>query len=429
MSALRLAATLGGVLFSCGRAADGGTWARALLLSREADVARRAGDTDGWIAKATEAAELRPDNPEFHAQRAAALAAADRAEDAVAALRRIAAAGLHPSGALTEFPAALRARKDYQDVAKVLTANLLPRGGGEVGFSLRDVTGAIEAMAADPATGELYFGDGVRRAVWMRAKDGALRRFSAETDDLLGVTGLAWDERRGAVWAATAALPGMAGSDGATAGRSNLVELDAATGGVRRVWAFAPTENETHELRGVAVAPDGAVWVADRAARCLWRLRDAGGKPERAASDAEWLAPRGVTVLADGTVIVGDETSGLHRVDPANGNTGAIELPANGSLTGLTGLTGDGESVYVLQGETRPTRVLRATLEPGGAAVSRLTVLEAGHLAMSAPAAVCWSVRGELFFVGNAGWGRVQSGPSAPRPVPVFRTKLPGAGR
>jgi len=421
-----------GLLLVSGRvvAAESGTWARALLLGREADAARRAGDVDGWVTKAMEAAELRPESPDFQMQRAAASAAAGRAEEAIGALRAIAAAGLHPPGALADLPSALRARKDFQDVAKVLTANLLPRGSGDVAFSLRNVTGALEAMAVNPGSGEIYLGDGCLRAVWVRAKDGTLRRFSAEAEEILGVMGLAWDARRGALWAATAAVPEMVGAGDASAGRSALVELDGASGAVRRVWTLAPGPDGAHELRGVAVGPDGTVWAVDRAARCLWRWAEGGEKPERVASDEEWLAPRGVAVLADGAVIVGDETSGLHRVDPVSGAVAALELPANGSLTGLTGLAGDrGDAVYVLQGEVRPTRVVRAVLEAGSAAVRRLEVLEAGHLAMSAPTAACLSGKGELLLVGNAGWGRVQSGPSAPRPVAVLRTKIGGAVR
>jgi streptogramin lyase len=330
---------------------------------------------------------------------------------------------------LSEFPAALRARKDFQAAAKELGANLLPRGDGEVAFSLREVTGAIEALAVNGATGELFFGDGCNRVVWQRAKDGALRRFSMPAEEMLGVMGLAWDGPRRALWAATAAVPGMRDLATIGAGRSALVELDAATGAVRRSFGLEPQGDEAHELRGVVVGPDGVVWVVDRAARYLWRWTEGAARLERVASDPEWLAPRGVAVLADGRVIVGDEQSGLHRVDPTDGSVAAVDLPPNATLTGLTGMVGRGDAVYVLQGDVRPARLVRVGLAAGPGAPARLSVLEAGHLAMSGPAAAAVSERGEVWFVGNAGWGRVQNGPSAPRPVPVFRAKGTAPGR
>lgn len=410
-------------------AAEAGSWARAAALAREAERARAAGDLGTWAARATEAAELRPENPDFQTQRAVALAAVEQFDEALAALRSIAAAGLHPAGALTDLPGVLRARNDYPSVAKLLTANLLPRGAGEVVFSLRGVTGAIEALAVNGVTGEIYFGDGCLRTVWVRSKEGALRRFSAEAPEILGVMGLAWDGRRGALWAATAAVPEMAGAGESGVGRSALVELDAASGAVRRSWLLEPNGDEAHELRGVAVGADGTVWIVDRAARCLWRWREGAARPERVASDPEWLAPRGVVALDGGPVIVGDEKTGLHRV-AADGAVTSLELPADTSLTGLTGMAGDGgDTLFVLQGDVRPTRVVRVALETGAGAVARMTVLEAAHLAMSAPAGAALSARGELYFAGNAGWGRVQGGPSSPRPVPVLRTRVAPAGR
>ena len=76
--------------------------------------------------------------------------------------------------------AALRPRKEFQAVVKKLAANLYPKGSGEVAFTLRDVTGLIEGIAWREKTGEFYFGDVNGRAVWVRGKDGSLRRFTPE---------------------------------------------------------------------------------------------------------------------------------------------------------------------------------------------------------------------------------------------------------
>jgi len=41
--------------------------------------------------------------------------------------------------------AALRTREDFKSVVKLLAANLYPKGEGAMAFSLREVTGLIEA--------------------------------------------------------------------------------------------------------------------------------------------------------------------------------------------------------------------------------------------------------------------------------------------
>jgi hypothetical protein len=56
-----------------------------------------------------------------------------------------------------------------------------------------------------------------------------------------------------------------------------------------------------------------------------------------------------------------------------------------------------------------------------------VTVIESAHLTMAAPALGCGATGGNFFFVGNSGWSRFDeagSGPTPPRLVPIFRTKL-----
>ena len=61
-----------------------------------------------------------------------------------------------------------------------------------------------------------------------------------------------------------------------------------------------------------------------------------------------------------------------------------------------------------------------------GHAPKSVTVLEAGHLTMAEPSLGCFGPGGEFYFVGNAAWARFEGRggePSAPRPVPIFKTK------
>jgi hypothetical protein len=71
--------------------------------------------------------------------------------------------------------------------------------------------------------------------------------------------------------------------------------------------------------------------------------------------------------------------------------------------------------------------VLRLALDASGEAVAAVTVLESAHLNMPSPSLGCIATGGDLFFIGNAGWSRFEGEeikPTAPRPVPIFRTKI-----
>jgi hypothetical protein len=71
-------------------------------------------------------------------------------------------------------------------------------------------------------------------------------------------------------------------------------------------------------------------------------------------------------------------------------------------------------------------RVLRLTLDSSGGSVAQVDVIESAHLTMAAPALGC-VVKNEFYFVGNSAWSRFEVAepkPTAPRPVPVFHTKL-----
>ena len=160
-------------------------------------------DFAGAMAALESAIALRPDFPQLFLDLARAYVAAERFDDAVGALQRYARFGLHASVDKSEDFVALRSRKDFQEVSKALAANVHPKGDGEIAFTLRDVTGLIEGIAWSEKTGEFYFSDVHHRAVWTRNKDGSLKRFTPEGDELLGVFGLGVDEANATLWAAT----------------------------------------------------------------------------------------------------------------------------------------------------------------------------------------------------------------------------------
>jgi hypothetical protein len=143
------------------------------------------------------------------------------------------------------------------------------------------------------------------------------------------------------------------------------------------------------------------------------------------------LSPQGIVVTADGaTLVVADRVNGLVRVALSDGAVRRLEPPPDATLVGLDGLAlGPGGDLLAIQNSTTPKRVLRVSLDPGAEGVSKVTVLESGHLTMAAPSLGCIAQDGDFYFIGNAGWARFaysEGKPTAPRPVPVFKTRLGG---
>jgi sugar lactone lactonase YvrE len=417
-------------------AAETSETADAIALAREGAVAAEAKDYVTFLAKMESAVSLRPEVPRMLVSLAEAQVANDRLEDAVATLNRVAALGMYSPVDKAEEFTALRGQPGFKEVVKKFSNNLVMQGRGRIAFTLRDVTGLIEGIAWRAKTGEFFLGDVNGRTVWVRGKDGALQRFSPEGDELLGVFGLAVDENRGVLWAATSAVRGMRGFMPDQDGAAALAELDLESGAIRRTFPVVRAEGDrqSHVLGDLAIAPDGTVFATDSGGPVLWKLAPDGRGLEPLAESNEFVSLQGIVVAAGGDVlVVSDYSSGLLRVDVATRNVRRYPLPENTTLVGIDGmaLAPDG-SVFAIQNGTRPIRVLRIAFDPGYEEIATVTVLESGHINMPAPSLGCIATGGNFHYIGNAGWTRFEFSdgePTAPRVVPVFVTELEKPGR
>lgn len=404
--------------------------ADAMTLARDAAKAAEAKDFPTYLAKMEQAVALRPDYPRMLVNLAAAQVANDRPEDAIATLGRLAALGLHSAVEKSEEFAALRDRKDFKDAVKLLAANVQPKGEGEMAFTLPEMTGVVEGIAWREKTGAFYFGDVHHRTVWLRTADKKVRRFSAEDDAVLGVFGLVVDEEHGALWAATSAVPAMRDYTDAQDGAAGVAEFDLETGALRQVVRVPPTgDHQTHVLGDLALAPDGSVFLPDSGAGVLWRLAPGATALEAFLESAEFKSLQGVVVTPDGgALFLSDYANGLLRVELRSRRASRLDPPANTSLIGVDGLVrAPNGDLIGMQNGTKPTRVLRIVLDGAGETVAGVTVLEAAHITMADPTLGCIATGGNLFFIGNAGWSRFDlpgAGPTPPRTVPIFKTKL-----
>lgn len=426
-------AVLAAVLWSQVRAVEPGDSLRAIEQDAAAAAAQARADLPEFLARAGEAAALRPDVPRLLMKLAAAQVANDEVEAALESLGRIVAMGV--SMPVADDPAfqALQGSPAFEAVVKQLAANTRPAGPGKTAFALREVTGLIEGIAWRKKTGDFLFGDVNARAVWLRSEDGTLRRLTADSEDLLGVHGLALDEEADTLWAATSAVPAMRGYTGDQEGLAALVEIDPDSGKIRRSIPLTGGSGSAGlpMLGDVAVAPDRSVYASGSATGIVWRLAPGGSQLERWAEAPDMMTLEGIAITAGGrALLVADRMNGLFRIEFADPQPQWLGLPENSTLVGLDGLaTAPGGSVIAIQNGTSPNRILEFEIDPGAHAIARVRVLEAGHFTMAAPAHGCMGPGGRFHFVGNSGWQRFDTSnePSEPRSVPIFSTAA-GAG-
>jgi len=395
--------------------------ARRLMNESAATLERH--DPAGALALVEKAVALRPDHPTYLVTLARLQAMTGHPRDAVAALDRLARMGLSVSVDDDRAFAALRDSPDFQDVARRLRVNRGPLGAGRVLFELPAMTGIIEGITHRAATGDYFLGDVRHRCVWQRRPDGSARRFSPAEAGLFGVFGLAVDEARGSLWAATTAVEEMEGFRPAERGRAALVEFALADGSVRRAAAL-PTDGANHVLGDLTVAADGTVFATDSLAPVIWRLPPHAAQPERWLESEEFHSLQGIAVTRDGrTLLVSDYGNGLWAIDRSTRAVRHLAAPPDTTLMGLDGiaLASDGCIVGVQNG-TDPRRVVRLWIDLGPGRVTRLAVLERGHPAMADPT-LGTLVEGRFVFVGKAGWDRFAArGAEAgqPRAVPIL---------
>lgn len=418
------------LVFTAPAVAEPPAMVRALTLGREASQAAEAGDQPARLAKLEQAVALRADVPQLLQDLAAAQVATEHPDDAVATLERLAALGLSAAVEKADEFAPLRGRKEFQAVVKKLAANAQRQGAGETALTLREMSGLIEGIAWREKTGDFFFGDLHGRGIWVRgakeAKDGKPRRFTMESDEILGIAGLVVDEANGALWAAMSATSAMQGNSAETEGLAGIAEFDLETGALRRA-VLLPKGAGQHALDDVALAPDGTVFATDTGASTVWQLAPGGKALEAIVEHAEFVSLQGLVVVDDGrALLVADRINGLLRVDLAGRAVRRVESPPDTTLIGLHGLSlAPNGDVIAIQNGVAPKRVVRLTLGPGAESVTAVSVLESGHLTMGAPSHGCLATGGDYFFVANSGAGRFGGGePLPPRPVPIYKTKL-----
>ncbi len=397
-------------------------------LLREAGAAAKAGDNATALAKMEEAAQLRPDYPRVQINLARLYTALQRPEDALAALQRLADMGLQMNVAADPSLAALKDLSRFQTLAAQLAATPAAVGSAdEAAFTLTDATGIIESCLVDPETLLWYFGDVRNRCVWVRdvsSGTAVLKKFTHADDALDGVFKLALSADRKTLWAATATVGVMTGSDAEDGKRAALVALDFSTGRVRARYPV-PADGRKHLLGDFVIAADGALYATDSVSPIIWRLPAGGTTLEAWLESDEFLSLQGIALDSTGKhLYVADYANGIWRIDAATKTPALLTAPANATFFGIDGLYTVSGALLAVQNGVSPQRVLRIDLQPEKTPLVRILAQGRTHMTDLALGQV---FNGRFHFVGNSGWALFDPPPTTPpaaRTVTILSTAL-----
>ena len=387
------------------------------ILMREAVEATTAGDHAAALVKLEEAAQLRPDYPRLQLLLARTYTALERPSEALAALQRLADMGLRLKVATDPALAALYDSPEFKILADRLIKGPAPMAAGEAALTLPEVDGIIESCLADPATQVWYFGDVRNRCIWQRDRGtGQLRKFTADEDALDGVFKIVLSPDRRTLWATTATVAVMTGTDAEDFKRSDLVAIDFATGRVRD--RFSPTKKGIKHLLGdFVLADDGSIYATDSIFQAIWRLPPDGKELEPWLENNQFLNLQGLAFSADGgTLYLADYANGVWSIDVATKTPTLLTAPADTTFFGIDGLYAVRGGLLAVQNGVTPQRVLR--IEPAATGTSAATVVAMGRPAMT-DLALGTFFNGHLHFVGDSGWALYDPPPETP---PAART-------
>jgi len=184
-------------------------------------------------------------------------------------------------------------------------------------------------------------------------------------------------------------------------GTSAVLVYDLAAGALLRRYALDNVK-AGHFFNDIALAADGRAFVTDSRSGGVWRIDPGtdGFAPLVKSFTLDY--PNGIALSPDERrLYVADGSRGISIVDPRTGDVRALPHPADVSLYGIDGLYVHESGLVGVQNGAGTERIVRYRLDPEGARVLGLEVLESRNPVFAIPTTGV-VVGTDFFYIANS---------------------------
>ncbi len=298
-------------------------------------------------------------------------ARAGKKEEAIALLDRIADLGIaFEPGKDPDF-ASLRETPELEVITKRFAANMTPTSHSRVAFEIPEDLGLPEGITYDPARRRFLIGTVSTRKLLSVDHRGKVHELASDKDGLWSVLGMAVDQKRDILWAATSAIDEKR--------KAALVKVDLTRDKVIGKYLL-PEDGREHVLGDVTVSSAGDAYTSDSVTPAIYRLRRGHHKLEVFVGGAPFRSPQGLCMSKDeATLFVADSALGIFAIDLATGKPIRLEVPDSVTVAGIDGLSCYHDSLIATQNGFHPNRVLRIFVDRACRKIDKAVVLESNH--------------------------------------------------
>lgn len=260
---------------------------------------------------------------------------------------------------------------DFQAVRARLEAEEVRTPEAPERLRLTDPELIPEGVSFDAQSERFFIGSIAQRKILVVDSTGQSKAFSSPSDKLDAVLGLAVDSARRALYAVSTS--GIQENPQGKA-RNAVMRYDLDRGRLQ-LRIEIPS---ALQLNDVAVAADGSLYASDTRGGSVYRLKKGASAFQSVGAAGAFPGANGVAVAPDGTVFVALST-GIARLDPGAEDVTRLSQPDDVVTGGLDGLYWYQGSLIGIQNATNPGRVVRIWLEQGSTRISGMTVLQSHH--------------------------------------------------
>jgi sugar lactone lactonase YvrE len=366
--------------------------------------------------------KLRPNNSDYMYQLVIAHALLDEKALAYEMMLGMQQQGLAYDFSLTENTNNIRGTEVFDYVNDMLKMAADPMGEVEPVFVLPESVVMPETIAWDESRQKFLIGTIAEGQILAVGKDGELSELLRADNEngMWAVFDILVDQPRNRLWVTSASMPGFSRFDPVDKGRSGLFEFDLKTLELIRRHPV-PVDGRSHILGSMVLAPNGDIFIADRALPLVY-MKPAGEQKLKAVLLLkELVSQRGVAMQPDGRLMyVADREMGIMVVDLEAKQARLLEVPDTLNVGGIDGIYLDNNRLFVIQNGIKPQRVIRLQLDPSGTRVATVAPVAVAQPEFDLPS--FGTIQGDsLYFFANSQWlGKTGS----QKPVAVLSAQL-----